>query len=76
MVSPSDLKPERAIRALERAGWENLGRFGKHFKMKKPGNPNILSVPFHGSKPLKQGLVRALLKKAGMEWAEFLEFYR
>jgi len=55
MVSPSDLKPERAIRALERAGWENLGR---------------------GGKPLKPGLVRALLKKAGMEWEEFLEYYR
>lgn len=76
MVSPSDLKPERAIRALERAGWENLGRFGKHFKMKKPGNQNILSVPYHGGEPLKQGLVRALLKKAGMEWEEFLGYYR
>ena len=76
MVSPSDLKPERAIRALERAGWENLGRLGKHFKLRKAGNPNILSVPFHGGKPLKTGLVRALLKKAGMEWEEFLEYYR
>jgi predicted RNA binding protein YcfA (HicA-like mRNA interferase family) len=76
MVSPSDLKPERAIRAFERAGWENLGRLGKHFKLRKAGNPNILSVPFHGGKPLKPGLVRALLKKAGMEWEEFLEFYR
>lgn len=76
MVSPSDLKPERTIRALERAGWENLGRFGKHFKLRKSGNPNILSIPFHGGKPLKPGLVRALLKKAGMTWEEFAELYR
>lgn len=76
MVSLSDLKPERTIRAFERAGWENLGRFGKHFKMRKAGNPNILSVPIHGGKPLKPGLVRALLKKAGMEWEEFLVHYR
>ena len=76
MVSPSDLKPERTIRALERAGWENLGRLGKHFKLRKASNPNILSVPFHGGKALKPGLVRALLKKAGMEWEEFLEYYR
>jgi predicted RNA binding protein YcfA (HicA-like mRNA interferase family) len=76
MVSPSDLKPERTMRALERAGWENLGRLGKHFKMKKEGNPNILSIPFHGGKPLKAGLVRALLKKAGMEWEDFLHYYR
>ena len=59
MVSPSDLKPERTMRALERAGWENLG-----------------SIPSHGGKPLKPGLVRALLKKAGMTWEEFLEHYR
>lgn len=76
MVSPSDLKPERTIRAFERAGWENLGRFGKHFKLKKSGNPNILSIPVHGGKPIKSGLLRALLKKAGMEWEEFLEYYR
>jgi predicted RNA binding protein YcfA (HicA-like mRNA interferase family) len=76
MVSPSDLKPERTIRAFERAGWENIGRFGKHFKMKKPGNPNILSIPFHGGKPLKPGLVRTLLKQAGMDWEEFQKHYR
>lgn len=45
MVSPSDLKPERAIRALERAGWENLGRLGKHFKMRKAGNPTSFRFP-------------------------------
>lgn len=76
MVSPSDLEPERTIRALERAGWDSLGRFGKHFKLRKSGNPNILSIPFHGGKPLKPGLVRAFLKKAGMTWEEFTELYR
>lgn len=76
MVSPSDLKPERTIRVLERAGWENIGRLGKHFKLRKPGNPNIRSIPFHGGKPLKPGLMRVLLKKAGMTWEEFTELYR
>jgi predicted RNA binding protein YcfA (HicA-like mRNA interferase family) len=33
MVSSSDMKPDRVIRAFERAGWENLGRIGKHFKL-------------------------------------------
>ncbi|MGE0827169.1 MAG: hypothetical protein AB7G75_28545 [Candidatus Binatia bacterium] len=36
------------IKAFERAGWENLGRQGKHFKLRQVGNPNILSVPVHG----------------------------
>ncbi len=76
MVSPADLKPERVIHALERAGWENLGRFGKHFKMKKEGSPNILSIPVHKGRPLKKGLALALIKLAGMEWDEFGRYYR
>jgi len=35
MVSPSDLKPDRVMRAFERAGWENQGRMGKHYRMRK-----------------------------------------
>jgi len=76
MVSPSDLKPDRVIRAFERAGWENLGRLGKHFKLRKEGNSNILSVPVHGGKSLKKGLFFALLRCAGMTWEEFLRYYR
>lgn len=76
MVSPTGLKPERVIRAFERAGWENLGRFGKHFKMKKEGNPNILSIPVHKGRPLKKGLVLALIKLAAMSWGEFGRHYR
>jgi predicted RNA binding protein YcfA (HicA-like mRNA interferase family) len=76
MVSPSDLKPDRVMRALERAGWENLGRTGKHDKMRKEGNPHILSIPVHGGRPLKKGLFLALLRFAGMTWEEFRKFYR
>lgn len=76
MVSPTDLKPERVIRAFERAGWENLGRIGKHFKLRKEGNPYILSIPVHGGKPLKKGLFLALLRSANITWEEFQRYYR
>ncbi len=76
MVSPSGLKPDRVIRAFERAGWENLGRFGKHFKLKKEGNPGILSIPVHKGKPVKKGLLFALLRTARMSWEEFTRYYR
>lgn len=76
MVSPSDLKPERVIRAFERAGWENLRRKGKHFKMRKEGNPCILSIPVHKGKVLKKGLVFALIASAGMSWEDFERHYR
>jgi predicted RNA binding protein YcfA (HicA-like mRNA interferase family) len=71
-----NLRPERVIRAFQRAGWENLGRYGKHYKLRKTGNPNILSIPVHKGKPIKAGLLRSLTKKAGMTEEEFLELYR
>lgn len=76
MVSPSDLKPDRVLRAFERAGWANLGRKGDHFKLKKEGNPNILSLPVHKGRTLKKGLALALIKLAGLTWEEFERFYR
>ena len=76
MAGIHNLKPDRVIEALEKAGWEKLGRHGKHFKLRKAGNPNILSVPKHGGKPVKAGLLRALLKKAGITEEEFLRLYR
>jgi predicted RNA binding protein YcfA (HicA-like mRNA interferase family) len=71
-----NLKPERVIKAFERNGWENLGRYGKHFKLRKAGNQNILSVPVHGGKPIKAGLLRSLLKKADLTEEEFLALYK
>jgi predicted RNA binding protein YcfA (HicA-like mRNA interferase family) len=71
-----NLKPERVIKAFARAGWENLGREGKHFKLRQVGNPNILSIPVHGGKPIKAGLLRGLLKKASITEEEFLKLYR
>ena len=76
MAGIHNLKPERVIKAFERAGWENLGREGKHFKLRKTGNPSILSVPIHGGKPIKAGLLRGLLKKAALTEEEFLERYK
>jgi predicted RNA binding protein YcfA (HicA-like mRNA interferase family) len=49
---------------------------GKHFKLRKEGNPNIMSVPVHGGKTLKKGLVFGLLRCAGMTWEEFQRHYR
>jgi predicted RNA binding protein YcfA (HicA-like mRNA interferase family) len=71
-----NLQPQRVIKAFERADWENLGRYGKHYKLQKVGNPNILSVPVHKGKPIKAGLLRSLIKKAEMTEKEFLALYR
>jgi hypothetical protein len=44
--------------------------------MTREGHPNILSIPVHKGKPIKQGLLRAQISKAGMSVDEFLEFYK
>jgi len=53
-------------KALERHGWSLLRVNGSHHIYGKSGSKARLSVPIHGSKPLKLGLLRHLLKSAGL----------
>jgi len=71
-----NLKPDRVVKAFQRAGWRNEGQRGSHVKLSKEGNPNILSIPVHKGRPIKQGLLRDQIKKAGLTVEEFLEYYR
>lgn len=54
-------------RRLEAAGWSLLRINGSHHIYGKPGESVRLSVPIHGSKPLKRGLEKHLAKLAGIE---------
>ena len=53
-------------RVVERHGWQLLRVHGSHHIYGKPGNIVRLSIPIHGNKPLKTGLLRHLLKMAGL----------
>ncbi len=57
-------------RLLERQGWVLLRIHGSHHIYGKSGSIVRLSVPIHGNKPLKIGLLRHLLKMAGLEEAD------
>jgi len=46
-----NLKPEKIVKALKRAGWTVWGQKGSHVKLIKEGNPNMLSIPVHKGKP-------------------------
>lgn len=76
MSGLNNLKPERVIRAFERAGWKAKGQRGSHVKLTKEGNINILSIPVHKGKPIKQGLLRDQIVKAGLTIEEFLKLYK
>jgi predicted RNA binding protein YcfA (HicA-like mRNA interferase family) len=51
---------------LERHGWSLLRVHGSHYIYGKPGGIVRLSVPAHGNKPLKTGLLHHLVKMAGL----------
>jgi predicted RNA binding protein YcfA (HicA-like mRNA interferase family) len=70
-----NLKPERAVKAFIKAGWELRKTKGSHAKLTKKNNPNILSIPLHKGKAIKKGLLLDQIKKAGMTIGEFLEYY-
>jgi predicted RNA binding protein YcfA (HicA-like mRNA interferase family) len=51
-------------RLVERRGWQLLRISGSHHIYGKPGGVVRLSIPIHGNRPLKMGLLRHLAKLA------------
>jgi len=51
---------------LERRGWKLLRIHGSHHIYGKERSVVRLSVPIHGNQPLKVGLLKHLLKLAGL----------
>jgi predicted RNA binding protein YcfA (HicA-like mRNA interferase family) len=51
-------------RIIERRGWALLRVSGSHHIYGKSGSVVRLSIPIHGNKPLKTGLLRHLAKLA------------
>jgi predicted RNA binding protein YcfA (HicA-like mRNA interferase family) len=54
-------------RLLEEKGWELRRTRGSHHIYAKAENPARISVPIHGNAPLKIGLLRYLMKIAGID---------
>jgi predicted RNA binding protein YcfA (HicA-like mRNA interferase family) len=53
-------------RVLEKHGWKLLRIHSSHHIYAKPGEIQRISVPVHGSTPLKIGLLKHFLKIAGL----------
>jgi len=54
-------------RILEKKGWKLIRVKGSHHIYMKEGNPARISVPIHGNKPLKKGLLRYFMKITGIK---------
>ncbi|MFI5379847.1 MAG: type II toxin-antitoxin system HicA family toxin [Tepidisphaerales bacterium] len=55
---------------VERHGWVLLRVNGSHHIYGRTGSAVRLSIPVHTSRPLKMGLLRTLLKHAGLTEAD------
>ena len=60
-----------AIKAFHGAGWRAARQSGSHVVMVKEGEDVTLSIPLR--RELKRGLLRALIRDAGMSVDEFVE---
>ncbi len=55
------------IKIIERKGWQLLRVQGSHHIYGKEGSIIRLSIPIHGNKALKKGLLNHLVKSAGLK---------
>ena len=63
-----------AIRAFERAGWLLDRQKGSHATLIKSGSPLVLTIPRH--RELDRGVLRAMIRKAGLSVEEFVGFLK
>jgi predicted RNA binding protein YcfA (HicA-like mRNA interferase family) len=62
----------RVAKALRQAGFVVDRIVGSHHIMTVPGNPaRTVTVPVHGSKDLKPGTLRSIIRQAGFTPEEF-----
>ena len=54
-------------RLVERHGWKLLRIHGSHHIYGKAGSVVRLSIPIHGKKPIKVGLLKHVMKIAGLQ---------
>jgi len=54
-------------RIVQQSGWTLARINGSHHIFTMPGRRERLVIPIHGNRPLKTGLLRSLMKLAGLQ---------
>ncbi len=66
------LRPQRVLRALQRAGFFIHHTTSSHYVLKHPNRPELrVTVPYH-NKDLKRRTLQSIIDQAGMTAEEFL----
>lgn len=63
---------KKVIKAFESDGWYVANHEGSHVTLKKKGMVCNLSIPVHGNKNVKRGLLRKQIAKSGLTVDEFV----
>ncbi len=67
MTDLPSVNAARLIRALQRAGLFVHHATGSHYVLKHPDRPAVrVVVPYHGSADVKRGILRSILRQAGL----------
>jgi predicted RNA binding protein YcfA (HicA-like mRNA interferase family) len=64
------LSGKELCRIVEQRGWQLLRITGSHHIYGRPNQVTRLTIPVHADRPLKTGLLRHLLKQAGISETE------
>jgi predicted RNA binding protein YcfA (HicA-like mRNA interferase family) len=71
------LNGKQVIRVLESFGFEVVRvSESSHYQLAKPGHPQVVTVPVHGSATVPEGTLRAILRKAGLDRKRFFARYQ
>jgi len=69
------LKPNKLIRILEKTGFKVIRQKGSHVIMMNDRKTRIV-IPVHPGKDIKPGLVRAIIREAGISREKFLKLLK
>ena len=61
-----NISGKKLCKLLEENGWQLVRISGSHHVYTKDGEDAKIVVPIHGNKEIKTGLLRAILKTAGL----------
>ncbi len=68
----SPLKSRKVIQKLQKLGFVGPVAGGRHARMIHPETGQIIPVPIHKGKDVSVGLIRAIIREAGITPAEWL----
>lgn len=73
MPKLSPLSSTQIIRKLRKLGFEGPIAGGRHSRMVHPQRQQIIPIPMHKGKDVSVGLIRTIIREAGITPEEWLE---